>query len=224
MRQENSSPTIAERREDHTARPLDRNAQQTGPSLLTYSEIIQLYRQDVPPPRLRSKLNRLLTTPFVSNHATAAGMEPRKPTSPELGNFLRVAQWNIERGLEFDAIRLAFIDPQQFSTLMDQKESKASAVERSEIISQVQLLQQADLIVLNEVDWGLNRTFFRNVAAELADAFGMNYAYGVEFVEVDPITMGIDQQVVAQEVEETYTVSDESKSEMLEHSKKDHGA
>jgi hypothetical protein len=47
--------------------------------------------------------------------------------------------------------------------------------------------------VLNEVDWGMKRTDYRNVAADLAAALGMNYAYGVEFVEVDPIALGTEQ-------------------------------
>jgi endonuclease/exonuclease/phosphatase family metal-dependent hydrolase len=213
--QENISTANAEWGQDYNARSVGRNDLQTGPPLLTYPEIAQLYLQDVPPPHLRAKLNRLLTSPFVRNQTAAVAFQ--KPSSEELGKFLRVVQWNIERGLEFDAVRLAFTDPQKFSTLMDEKQSKASAAVRDVIVSQVRLLQQADLIVLNEVDWGVNRTLFRNVAAELADAFGMNYAYGVEFVEVDPITMGIDRQVVAQEVEETYTVPQESRSEMLEH-------
>ena len=51
------------------------------------------------------------------------------------------------------------------------------------VLSQSQDLRQADIVVLNEVDWGLKRTGYRNVAKELADAMGMNYAYGVEFVE-----------------------------------------
>lgn len=54
-------------------------------------------------------------------------------------------------------------------------------------------MKTADVIVLNEVDWGMKRTEYRNVAAELAAALGMNYAYGVEFVEVDPIALGIEQ-------------------------------
>ena len=49
------------------------------------------------------------------------------------------------------------------------------------------------MIVLNEVDWGMKRTAYRNVAADLAAALRMNYAYGVEFVEVDPIALGIEE-------------------------------
>ena len=189
----------------------------SGPALLTYDEIIQLYQHDVLPAPLSDKLQTLLTTPFVSNRAFESGVRPLKPVSPETGKFLRVVEWNIERGLEFDAIKLAFTDAQQFARLMDQKGSKADSEERYRIFQQIEILQQADLIVLDEVDWGMNRTLFRNVAAELADALAMNYAYGVEFVEVDPVTMGIDDQVVLREVKEAYVEPRQSKAEMLEH-------
>jgi hypothetical protein len=189
----------------------------TGPEILTYDELIELYQQDVPSEPLRRKLDKLLTTPFVSNRVTATGIRPLTPSSTQIGKFLRVAEWNIERGLEFDAIKFAFLDPKRFAELMDRKGSSATREERTHILDQVHLLQQSDLLVLNEVDWGMNRTLFRNVAAELAEALGMNYAYGVEFVEVDPATMGIDQQVVMREVEQAYSEPGESKNEMMEY-------
>src|ERR1700744_6377849 len=80
------------------------------PELLSWDELVTLYQQDTPPAPLATKLHALVTTPFVSNAASDAGKQPRKPTAPELGPFLRVVQWNIERGLEFDAVRLAFSD------------------------------------------------------------------------------------------------------------------
>jgi endonuclease/exonuclease/phosphatase family metal-dependent hydrolase len=193
---------------------------QKDPELLTYNEIIQLYQQHDPPPALSDKLHRLLTTPFVHNTASDAGRKPLKPSVPAVGRILRVAQWNIERGLEFDALRLAFTDSRQFNALMEDKGSKADENERAEIRDELRALQAADLLILNEVDWGVNRTRFRNVAADLADALGMNYAFGVEFVEVDPITMGIDQQVVLREVEEAYSQPHEDKSEMIAYVKR----
>lgn len=188
---------------------------QNDPELLTYDEIIQLYQQADPPPVLGEKLHRLLTTPFVRNTASDAGRKPLKPSVPAVGKILRVAQWNIERGLEFDAVRLAFTDSKQFNALMEDKGSKVDEAGRGAIREQLQALQQADLLILNEVDWGMNRTRFRNVASALADALGMNYAYGVEFVEVDPITIGIDQQVVLREVEEAYAEPQQDRAEMI---------
>ena len=185
------------------------------PALLTYNEIIQLYQHDIPDPALQNKLQELLTIPFVNNQATLSGVNPIMPSSPQLGRFLRVVEWNIERGLEFDALRLAFSDAQGFSKLMDEKGSAVSEIERAQILDQVKLLRDADLLIFNEVDWGLNRTLFRNVTAELAASLRMNYAYGVEFVEVDPITMGIDDQVVLREVEKAHVESANSKQEMI---------
>src|ERR1700733_6668615 len=187
------------------------------PALLTFDEIKQLYQDDELPTPLRDKLRTLLTTPFVRNNASDAGIMPQKPSDPQTGRMLRVAQWNIERGLGFDAVRLAFTDPKKFNALMEDKGSKASEEERAKIRQQIAILQQADLLVLNEVDWGVNRTLFRNVADELASALNMNYAYGVEFVEVDPITMGLDQQVIVHEVEEAYADPHDDREAMIAH-------
>ncbi len=196
-------------------------AQTEGPPTLTYDEIIKLYEQDVPPPELNAKLQHLLTTPFVDNSASKAGATPVKPSLRQVGPVLRVVQWNIERGLEFDAIRLAFTDPKAFAGLMEDSQSKADKGEKDDktiqkIHDQINLLKDADLLILNEVDWGVNRTLFRNVGQELAKALNMNYAYGVEFVEVDPLTMGLDQSVMIREVKEAYGQADDSKSELIE--------
>jgi hypothetical protein len=47
--------------------------------------------------------------------------------------------------------------------------------------------------VLNEVDWGLKRTGYRAVVRELGNVLNMNWAYGVEFIEVDPISLGTEK-------------------------------
>ena len=105
--------------------PQPSSGQAADPPLLTFDEIKQLYQDDDLPPPLRDKLRTLLTTPFVRNNASDAGMMPLKPTDPQTGKMLRVVQWNIERGLEFDAVRFAFSDPKKFNALMEDKGSKA---------------------------------------------------------------------------------------------------
>lgn len=173
--------------------PVAAAARQQAPELLTYDELVQLYEQETPPEALQNKLRLLLTTPFVSNAATARGVRPLLPSTAKLGQLLRVALWNIERGLEYEAIRLAFTDAAAFARLIDSSEYPRGSEKRGLILQQVQLLKQADVIVLNEVDFGMRRTDYRNVAEDLASALGMNYAYGVEFVEVDPIALGLEK-------------------------------
>jgi endonuclease/exonuclease/phosphatase family metal-dependent hydrolase len=169
------------------------NAQQRAPELLTYDELVQLYEQETPPEALQNKLRLLLTTPFVSNAATARGARPLLPSTAKLGRFLRVVFWNVERGLEYDAIRLAFTDAAGFDRLIDSSAYPRGSEKRRLILEQAQLLKQADVVVLNEVDFGMRRTDYRDVAADLASALRMNYAYGVEFVEVDPIALGLEK-------------------------------
>lgn len=165
------------------------NAQQQSAELLTYSELVQLYEQETPPKALQNKLRLLLTTPFVNNRASNRGAKPQLPDTSNLGKSLRIVQWNIERGIEYEAVQAAFAGPAGFAKLIDSSDIK----ERETILQQVALMKDADVIVLNEVDWGMKRSDYRNIAAELATALGMNYAYGVEFVEVDPIALGIEK-------------------------------
>jgi endonuclease/exonuclease/phosphatase family metal-dependent hydrolase len=165
---------------------------QQQPELFTYAELVQLYENKDLPETLQVKLDRLLTTPFISNAASSRGVRPLLPKTPKLGPFIRVVQWNIEEGIEYEAINAAFTNPTRFAKLLDAAAYPRGSQKRKEILQQVALMKQADVIVLNEVDWGMKRTAYRNVAADLATALRMNYAYGVEFVEVDPIALGTE--------------------------------
>jgi endonuclease/exonuclease/phosphatase family metal-dependent hydrolase len=101
-----------------------------------------------------------------------------------LGPVLRVGLWNIERGLNFDEIRSALSDPRAFLRMT---RTDISSRRRETVESQLGTLQGIDVLVLNEADWGMKRTEYRDITRELASALHMNYAYGVEFVEVDPV-------------------------------------
>ncbi len=161
-------------------------AQPAAPPLLTYNELVQLYEDAEPSPELADKLNRLLTTPFVNN---TAGMRPVNATTGD--SFIRVATWNIERGLEFDALKAALTNDQRFFRRLPAV-ARSSKFNLAQILEQARELNRADIIIMNEVDWGLKRTNYRIIARELAGVMRMNYAFGVEFVEVDPINLGIE--------------------------------
>jgi endonuclease/exonuclease/phosphatase family metal-dependent hydrolase len=159
---------------------------QQDPQLLAFDELVTLSSTAKPEGPAGVRLEGLLNTPFVHNDASAAGVQPHRPSSRSGGPILRVGQWNIERGLNFELIRSALTDTSEFEQLMDNPRIVGNS--RREVIeSQLATLQNADVLVLNEVDLGMKRTDYRDVAQELAAALHMNYAYGVEFVEVDPV-------------------------------------
>ena len=100
-----------------------------------------------------------LQTPQLFVHESA---------TPRLNAFLRVVQWNIEKGKRFDPILDLF---------------------RSN-----EILKYADIIILNEADYGMNRSQNRHVARELAERLGMHMVFGPAHFE---LTNGTgDDQVV----------------------------
>ncbi len=160
------------------------------PRMLTYDELVALGTGNKFSDELRDKLHSVTTTPFLSNEAYYNGAKPHRPKLARLGNSLRLVMWNIERGLQLDGIKLLFANTDEF---LRQAKRNEKRVDIAQIRQDIEVLKSADIIVLNEVDWGLKRTGYRVVVRELANALNMNWAYGVEFVEVDSISLGTEK-------------------------------
>jgi endonuclease/exonuclease/phosphatase family metal-dependent hydrolase len=163
------------------------------PPLLSYQELVALGAHGTVDPALANKLNTLLTTPFINNEAYFAGAKPLRPDLKGMGPSLRLVEWNIERGIEFDEIKQSLTDKQGFMAKVHSAGANDTNAEKANdqvLNPQMEVLQSADVLVLNEVDWGMKRSDYRAVVKDLANALKMNWAYGVEFVEVDPKILG----------------------------------
>lgn len=77
---------------------------------------------------------------------------------PRLKSFLRVAQWNLEKGVRFAQIL--------------------------ETLRSDEALKWADIILLNEADAGMSRSGNRDVACELAESLGMHMIFGAAHLEL----------------------------------------
>ncbi|MEE8583880.1 MAG: endonuclease/exonuclease/phosphatase family protein, partial [Acidobacteriota bacterium] len=175
----------------------------SAPQSFTYDELVALAQDDLPP-QLEEKLQRLTTTPFVSNEAFLGEALPHRPEVEGLGSVLRVALWNIEQGIELDAIKLLLTDKDAFLSrylqdrtgMHSQQEGggkdQLPSINRERLLEDIDVLQTADILVLNEVDWGTKRSGYRAVVRELGQALHMNWAYGVEFLEIDPAQTGTE--------------------------------
>jgi len=169
------------------------------PDLFSYDELVQLSLDQPLTPALAEKLHVVTTTPFINNEAYYAGARPRPLEVKGLGPTLRVACWNIERGIELDDILLFLTDKDHFMTeeeaerkTAQESGQKMRAVALDKIPQEIEDLQTADVWILSEVDWGVKRSQYREVVKELAEALHMNWAYGVEFLEVDSKQLGTD--------------------------------
>lgn len=163
-----------------------------APRPLSFQELVTAATVDPPPPDVQRKLDTLLSEPFLSNEATLHGVKPKKQATGKTGRFLRIAEWNINRGENQREITLALADAAKFEAAA-RSNRKLGRKTLRKIHGQLQTLHAADVIVLDEVDDGVKRTGYRNVARDLAQALDMNYAYGVEFVELNRIYVGAEK-------------------------------
>jgi endonuclease/exonuclease/phosphatase family metal-dependent hydrolase len=86
---------------------------------------------------------------------------------PRLNSFLRVVQWNIEKGKRFDAI-----------------------VHR---LQSNEILKWADILILNEADQGMNRSQNRYIARDLAESLEMNAVFAPAHFE---LTKGTEDELL----------------------------
>ena len=150
-----------------------------GPDLLSHAELVEL-SNNTPSAAVAQKLQNLLSVPIISNAAARLGTTPKRPIVESLGPVVRVALWNLERGYNLDQIA---------KVLENAPEISASAPAAQ---GQAQTLSGADVILVNEADLGVSRSNYVDVTGYLANRLGMNYAFGVEFVEVDPLLLGVE--------------------------------
>jgi len=91
-------------------------------------------------------------------------VEVQQPPPVDIPATLTVAAWNIER------------------------------CKRVEETAEVLRARGADIVLATEMDYGMARSGQRHTTRDLADALGMGFAYGVEFVELgtgDPYETGL---------------------------------
>ncbi len=160
-----------------------------GPERLSYDDIVSLSATRSPNGPAGCKLEALLSTPVFSNAATRSGVRPKRPYSNGFGPVLRIVQWNLGGVQSYEMIRAALADAEGFRAHM----AKRSTSELAVADAQVHELQQSDVLVLTETTVGVAGSGYRDVAADLARELRMNLAFGAEFVEADPLTLGLEQ-------------------------------
>ncbi len=167
--------------------------QYSAPELLTFEELKSLSKNPAADLKIKQKVETLFTTPMVSNEAFYRGARPHRPRDFRLGNYLRAVSWNIEKSIHMKEAIAAFTDHNKFKTLMDAEKFPADSKRYKEAMLQRFLLEEADLVILQEMDIGHKRSGYLDAARELAAALDMNYAYGAEQLELDPAYLGTEQ-------------------------------
>ena len=158
-----------------------------SPEKTTYAELVQLAGNPTPSaPELSEKLYRLFTTPFIRNKSA---IPPQFQEHPVLGDSLRITTWNVEQSSNAGAIAQVLRDPSSFDKLFSGGK-RPSNPSWHDARRQLEVLRSSDVVLLQEVDIGHPRSGYLDVPEHLAEAWNMNYAYGVQYLEVDPAYLG----------------------------------
>jgi endonuclease/exonuclease/phosphatase family metal-dependent hydrolase len=129
--------------------PLDHDLNRYLEQLSRFGSTRELCRSDLYrqlEPAITKVLDHVLTEGFVE-------------TAPEVSrSFVRATSWNIERGIEFDAI--------------------------VDVLANHPIIGTSDLLILTELDYGMARSENRKVAKEIARALKMNYVFAPSYLNL----------------------------------------
>ena len=167
----------------------------SAPDFLTFNELTSLVKNPYPTGALNAKLEKLWKTPIVSNEAYLDGELPTKRTHPKLGHYLRVATWNVEKSFEVPRVIKILKSSEQYKSMIDPAKAPPSSKEYKTAIMERDLLSEADIFFLQEMDIGVKRSDYIDAAKELATALNMNYAYGAAYLEIDPAYLGLESMI-----------------------------
>src|SRR5438128_4917573 len=142
--------------EEETSRPITSSNQHLVAELCGFATFNELrcstFYQDH-----KAELENLLDEPRIFSVTGA---------TPRLRSFLRVVEWNIERGSRLEGI--------------------------IEVLNTHPVLRFADLLLINELDEGMLRSSNMNVALELSRALAAHAVFGVEYLE---LTKGVSAEL-----------------------------
>ncbi|MBI3591247.1 MAG: hypothetical protein HY094_07735 [Candidatus Melainabacteria bacterium] len=155
----------------------EQNLKQSQKTYLNYFDLVQLSKTSNPQGELLQKLEQQLNLPIIYQPLQLLVSFLHDDT---LGDYFRVASWNIERGFNVD--RIIQIPEYSFDSKTSEK-----------LKEELEVFSKASIIILNEVDLGMPRTAYKNIAEEIARVFKMGYIFGTEFIEVDPYQLGVNK-------------------------------
>lgn len=146
---------------------------------LSFNDLLKLTNSNKIGNNLYSKLQKQLNTPYVVNRRFSNSLNLEKEKK-----YIRAVHWNVERGFNIDQIKKIFLSKDQY---YGANVGNVDISERKNLYRELDIISKADVILLNEVDIGMPRTEYKNIASELANEINYNYAFATEFIELGPI-------------------------------------
>lgn len=144
-------------------------------SSFTFNELVELSKTAEPNGALKAKVDEHLSMVHIVNRNLKYKLE--KP-------YVRVADWNIHRGYNIEEIKEILLDPASYER---KNIANVKRRYRKNFKEELYTFATADIICLSEVDIGMPRTKYKNIASELSTSLNRDYAYATEYIELGPL-------------------------------------
>jgi len=129
---------------------------------------------------LNAKVDSLLNT-AICGSAVAAPIKTFKYNSDLQANYFRVTHWNLQQGIKIPEIEACFTNPEEYCRTYLRQDFK----DIDQLKKEVANFKDTDILMLNEVDIGIERSGFDNTIYELAKTLKANYVFAPEFLELN---------------------------------------
>ena len=141
----------------------------------TFDELVELSKTPEPRSNLRTKLDNHLSMVYIVNRNNQ--YKSNKP-------YLRIADWNINRGYNISEIKEILENPSAYEK---KNIENVRSKDKKKFKEELNTFVTSDIFCLSEVDIGMPRTKYKNIPLELSDFLNWNYAYATEYIELGPI-------------------------------------
>ena len=147
---------------------------------LDFEDLKVLSNHDKYGSELNEKYTQAINTIYCGQENSAKPLLKTDPSSKR--QYFRATQWNIERGFHIEDIDSLFHTPEKYLS----KYTPKSPSSKDQISAEIEVLKDTDVFILNEVDIGMQRTNYKNIAREMARIIKGEYAFAPEFLELAP--------------------------------------
>lgn len=153
-------------------------------NFLSYEELQQLANKDGLNAELSQKLEIIFHEPLNNKNSFSSSSQLSVDKNTQRKAF-RLTHWNFERAYKLAELDLALNNTTKFIEEND-KDSKRP-LKKDLFIEEINIFKESDIFTLNEADFGMQRTNYKNTVEEFAKITkSAYYSFIPEFVEVDP--------------------------------------
>lgn len=171
---------------------------------LKFDDFISIYKDKN---YKKEQTDAILNIPIVNNNINVQSNYTYK-THPKLKELVILTQWDLEQNKSFEKIKNAFFSPEKLietslndynsnSFFLSSSSNKENSIDKFETIKekitkQSNILNNADILVFNNITIGMPENDYKNTPLEIAQMLKYNYAFIPEFIEVDPVYIGLE--------------------------------